>query len=56
MARYVLHLRCPQCQRGSYVAAPGALPQTCSACAGGSLRPVGVWDLVKQTRPPQHAS
>src|SRR5712692_10588858 len=45
LTRYVLHLRCPACGAGDYAAGPLLVP-LCPLCAGGRLRPCGVWDLV----------
>ena len=48
--RYILHLRCPSCGAGYYAACPLLVP-LCPLCAGGRLRPCGVWDLVTMAHP-----
>jgi hypothetical protein len=54
MARFsspiVVWLRCMQCHRGSFAAAPPS-PQPCPACRGGQLRPVARWDLRREAAP-----
>ena len=51
ITRYLLRLVCHACSRGFYAAVPLILPPTCPACAGGLLRPGGMWDLAREARP-----
>jgi hypothetical protein len=50
IARYVIHLCCPYCNAGFYAAVPFVLP-LCPVCAGGRLRPCGVWELTTEASP-----
>jgi hypothetical protein len=43
-------LRCSICHAGFFTAS-ASQPEPCPACTGGSLRPVGLWNLRTEAAP-----
>ena len=51
VARYILHIRCRGCERGSFAAVDGPLPPC--VCGLRRWQILSVWDLTAQAWPPR---